>query len=509
MAIDELATQWAPKIILLGIVLVVVSTLYPFKPSFEDGLLIQEILAGLKRGTSKVDILANIVLFTPLGFGLASLLVKRQRPILFKLIAVLLICAGLSFTVEVLQIFLSGRKPTPFDVVSNTLGGGVGYGIFQFGGAVVYGFMGAIAQKLQHLIARFSLKQLMIGLIGYAVLASLLVVFWQGSSLSSWDVNSPLSLGNNGVTGNIWYASAKNLPWEGSISDLVMSDRALSKSEAKRFFANPNSFIQGNNSRLAAYSLTGENGTRDQTGQSPSLSWQGTPPAATSKVGASLSAERWLVTPEPVTLINERIQKTSQFTLSAAIATTNTTTPTRTFERIISISPSESGLSNLTLAQTQSNLSLWLQTSRRKTDQRIYQQIVANAFPDTAIHRFVITYSGFVLRVYIDNSEHLFIADLTPNRYQIILYALILVPLGFLIGLIANRLRRYLPVYLALLGGGTVLPSLMLEFFFANEGDRKIRVANLLLGMLIVGGTLLAVRGRSMQVRHGISTAMR
>jgi len=32
----------------------------------------------------------------------------------------------------------------------------------------------------------------------------------------------------------------------------------------------------------------------------------------------------------------------------------------------------------------------------------------------------------------------------------------------------------------------------MIEGFLANEGDRPIRAANVLLGMLILGGTILA-----------------
>jgi len=136
-----------------------------------------------------------------------------------------------------------------------------------------------------------------------------------------------------------------------------------------------------------------------------------------------------------------------------------------------------------------------LDAARSSETKRIPQQTIPNIFTDTQPHRLLVTYSGFVIRIYVDSHQRRYVIDLTPNRYQIMLYLLMLVPLGFLIGLIANRLKHRRSLYLMVVGGGTVLPSLMIEGFLANEGDRPIRAANVLLGMLILGGTILASRG--------------
>ena len=147
------------------------------------------------------------------------------------------------------------------------------------------------------------------------------------------------------------------------------------------------------------------------------------------------------------------------------------------------------------IGQAQSGLTILLDAARSSETKGRPQQTLPNIFTDTQPHRLLVTYSGFVIRIYLDSPERRYLIDLTPNRYQIMLYLLLLVPLGFLIGLIANRLKHRRSLYLMVIGGGTVLPSLIIEGFLANEGDRPIRAANLLLGMLMLGGTIFASRG--------------
>lgn len=101
----EIATRWAAKIILLSLVLIVVSTLYPFKFAITEDSPIQEIIRNFRSGSGLLDFLANVVLFAPLGFGLGSAIAKRPFKPITKLLAVLLMCGVMSLGIELLQVF--------------------------------------------------------------------------------------------------------------------------------------------------------------------------------------------------------------------------------------------------------------------------------------------------------------------------------------------------------------------------------------------------------------------
>ncbi|MCY7392089.1 MAG: VanZ family protein [Leptolyngbyaceae cyanobacterium CAN_BIN12] len=487
----EIATRWAPKIILLSLIVIVVATLYPFKFAITGSSLIQEIIRNFRSRSGLLDVLANIVLFAPLGFGLGSAIAKRPFKPITKLLAVLLVCGAMSLGIELLQVFLPGRKPTPLDVVANAVGSGVGYLCFEYFGFWLYRCAMLLLNISRLFFAKFSLKQLMFGLVAYTVFVCAVVFVWQGNSLRGWNLTYPLSLGTDYSFYHRSLQKTLDTSWDGTISDVIMSDRAISQPQVEQFFADSQAFITHNDSVLAAYSLRGEKGTQDSTGNAPSLSWQGEAPNTFSANGATLSAQSWLKTNQPVLSISQRIQQSSQFTLSATIAAADISVPLHGSKQIIAIA-SPSGSGNLMLGQAQSGLSVLLDADKPSETRRTPQRIIPNIFTDTQPHRLLVTYSGFVIRIYVDSHQRRYVIDLTPNRYQIMLYLLILVPLGFLIGLIANRLKHRRSLYLMVVGGGTVLPSLMIEGFLANEGDRTIRAANVLLGMLILGGPILA-----------------
>ncbi len=488
--LPEVASRWAPKIIALSAVLIAIATLYPFKFVFTGSSPLQEIVANFTSKSSWMDVLANIVLFTPLGFGFASAIAKRKIHPITKLLAILCLCFCLSLTIELLQVFLPGRQATPLDVVSNTLGGGVGFFMFQGGAGLLYRVLTVVTALGQRVLSKISVRDLVLALAAYVFLASTMVVFWQGASLNGWNPTMPLMVGNHFSQHND-QRQLVDMSWRGTVADLVIRDRALSTAEVAHYFANPQ--LGQDSSVLAAYSLKGQVGLQDQTGQSPNLVWRGEVPTNALTNGAMVSESRWLQT-EPAPVINQRLKNSSQFTLSATITPTAAKTAPQFFQPILSLADSPF-FSNLSLMQMDSSLGIFVNVSKTGRGASLNQQAIPNFFTDNQPHAIVATYSAFVLRVYLDNAEQVYRLDLTPTRYQIMLYVTILVPLAFLIGLLAHRLRRNLTLYLMLLAGGTVLPSLLIESFLANQGDRPLRGTSLLLGMLIVGGTLFVSLG--------------
>ena len=126
--------------------------------------------------------------------------------------------SSLSLTAEVLQVFLPSRSPTLADILTNTIGGVLGFLCFQFWQrSVLHQPSGPGETRKQ-----CSLKFLTVSFIGYVALAFLVTIALQnGASLSNWDLKFPLLLGNE-PTGE--------RPWQGQIADVLIADKALSNS---------------------------------------------------------------------------------------------------------------------------------------------------------------------------------------------------------------------------------------------------------------------------------------
>ncbi|HEX5046630.1 MAG TPA: VanZ family protein [Gammaproteobacteria bacterium] len=107
--------------------LIVYGSLFPFDFSHDAGGLLQTALGLHFRRTTRGDIVANLLLYLPLGLGLVPLLRERYGRVAGLTIAV---ATGLwlSFVIEVLQAYAPSRVSSLTDLLLNgvsTLAGGV------------------------------------------------------------------------------------------------------------------------------------------------------------------------------------------------------------------------------------------------------------------------------------------------------------------------------------------------------------------------------------------------
>ncbi|MBX3173925.1 MAG: VanZ family protein [Gemmatimonadaceae bacterium] len=101
-------------LVTLSLAAIAVATLSPASgPAPATGVLC--VLCG-ELGTP--DLLVNLLLFAPLGLGLALSGVSLRR--------IVVICIALSAGIELVQLLLPGRAPTLRDVLANGVGGGLG-----------------------------------------------------------------------------------------------------------------------------------------------------------------------------------------------------------------------------------------------------------------------------------------------------------------------------------------------------------------------------------------------
>lgn len=493
--LDEIVAQWANRVFIYSMLLVLITTLFPYDFYFEEMASRfgeRFFMANISK-PSTVDVVRNIILFLPFGFGLSCVMRKKKLRGIGVPIVILVASTGLSFAVEVLQIFLPSRAPALADILANSIGALLGFLCFQLWGGKILDRASMFVKKSREWL---SVKNLMVGFIGYATLWFLITIPLQSvtkqmTKLSNWDQSFTLLLGNE-HTGN--------RPWRGHIFELSIADRAISKEEVAHAFSNTSLPASIEKSLLVSYKLSGKGTYHDQTGHLPDLSWRGIRSDIQEGRGVFLTSNRWLETETPATVLTQRIGKASQFTLIATVATANPMQGGPA--RIVSLSRDPEQC-NFTLGQGETDLVFRLRTPLTGKNGTNPALIVPNIFADTNSHQLIVTYDGTTLQLYVDGLLHRPSLELSPTPgvilsmyllplsayemkgYLILYYGLIFMPLGFLLALATTLIRRGLIFHILLIGTGAFLPSLILEGILASVSERVINLANLLITMAI------------------------
>lgn len=475
-------------LVAISALVVLLATLYPFNFSFPDSFSLEEIVNSFSNTTSFQDTVNNILLFIPLGFFCTSLLQKYRTQLRLEILTVILASASLSTIVELLQVFVPGRRPTPEDIINNSIGGFVGWLCFNW---LFSRSFATILARIEHNSSRRVNKRIAAFCLGYILLSSLNLVFWQSTTyLSNWDSNYPLVIGNE-ATGD--------RPWQGYISKVYITDKAVSAIEAAQIFTDKDYFNNFGGSLVAAYKLdaSSQYSYRDKSGNLPKLLWRGQPVNIQENKGALLSSSNWLETANPVKKLNKRISNTSEFTISTTVATSdiNQTGPAR----IVSISH-DSLRRNFTLGQQGRALNLRLRTPITGENAGGVQLNIPNIFTDKQPHHLIITYSRPIIQVYVDNLQNSYslnLLDFIPIDYKLFYYSLNFIPLGIYLALLSLLVKNSRVIHRLLIILGILLPSLMLETFLVNVYGKEISLRNILLGIFFTATTAFILKNRA------------
>ncbi len=317
------------------------------------------------------------------------------------------------------------------------------------------------------------------------------------TSLSNWDNQFSLQIGNE-RTGD--------RPWQGYISELAIADRSISKMEVANAFSQNKLLSDNNPALIAAYKFIGKDNFIDNTGNSPTLSWQGKSGQTEDTRGIFLSSHHWLKTSSPATSITEKIRRRSQFTLSTTFATAQISQ--KGPARIISISK-DNDQRNFTLGQNGSDLVLRLRTPIMGDNGSKPQIVIPDILNNNKSHHLIITYNGSILKFYIDNLSNIYTFNLHPGfsflnclasignawdiylngSYQLIYnglyYILTFIPLGIILALLTNLVRPKIISYIVLMPVFVLLPPIILEVVLSNQSGEDWQYQNVILGMAI------------------------
>lgn len=114
--------------------LVIYATLYPLSGWRDIGVAPLDFLVWQwPRYWTATDLVFNALAYLPLGFLLTLLLGSRFR-LALSMVGALILGAGLSLGLETLQNWLPARDPSILDLLSNTLGTGLGAVLVPYAG---------------------------------------------------------------------------------------------------------------------------------------------------------------------------------------------------------------------------------------------------------------------------------------------------------------------------------------------------------------------------------------
>lgn len=375
-------------------------TLFPFEFTSRSHSSFLSVVRQLSNERITADdVVANVLLFLPLGFSLARLLQSWLRDGR-KLIALCLVASiSLSFTVEVLQVFLPSRSPDVLDILTNGTGGFLGAIAFLF----YRGYFSGICFTSQWGSRnRWMTKRKRIYAVScyIALMLCLMPVLKSANDFRNWDSSFPLLIGNE-HTGD--------RPWQGEISQVYFTDRSLSSIEVNQVMGSEQPWALISN-WIAAYRLVGKGSYPDLSGNLPHLEWQGEFTAYQD--GPSFSSHHWLSTLTPAAKLAQSVQQSSQFSILTTIATASLeqTGPAR----IISLS-SDPFLRNFTVGQQGTQLIIRLRTPITGKGGQYPELVFPNIFKDTNTHKLLLTFESNTLKLFLDNPKQMSAVTLSPE----------------------------------------------------------------------------------------------
>lgn len=501
---DSSSYRWAAGTFFASFLCIVILTLAPFDFRFESGVSLIEAVNRFSHRSSTDDWIANVLLYMPLGFSLAAWLWVKKVSRSAQFVCVLFCAFGISATVEILQIFLPLRVAASTDIYANSGGGLLGLLCFnRWGQAATFDLFNSIEKSLhrfiQYRVVALSIPNLLLVLMGYVLVLFLISSSLQRViSLGNWTEPYFLLIGNDQAIGS---------SWAGYISQISIADQAVLEEEVAQIFAEQEPPKRLKDSLIASYDLTlPRDSYFDKTGNSPKLIWKGNFTESADKNSSLVNSRQWLETEAAASLINQRIRQSSQFALSAVLATTNVnqTSPSPLF----SLSNQTSKRLNFALAQHGSELVLWLRTSINNDRGTNPELVVPGVFSDTNFHHLLVTYNRSLLRVYVDNLQNHFSFELNPGIIlfqkllpleklknaaliicKVLYYALLFVPLGILAGLALGLSKRRLAHRLVLVFGSVLLAPLALELLLMLKSG-ELNWSSLLLGVTLTAAAL-------------------
>ena len=486
--------DWSNRILLAALAGILFLTLYPFRftgvadlPGGSSPFL----LGDVRKSGHFADFL-NILLFIPLGFGLAANLRRRGKSLKKILFLTLFAAALLSYGIEFLQLYIPPRDSGWEDVYTNSIGSAVGCIAFVLCGGLVNRVLSGRETAVESWLMprRISAVVLAYFAIWYVVSVGL----QKETRLTNWESETHLLVGNE-ASGRLAYA------WKGTVSRLQLWDRALPDDIASQLAADEMG-EQAQAGLLGAFEFSGVPPYRDLKQFLPTLSWTPKAPSQPDSSRVLLDGKSWLISAQPVTELVTALRRTNQFSIRVVCTPADVEGING---RIVSISQVP-GLVNLNLRQEEANLVFWFRNAL-SVRRSILTWSIPHVFNVGQARDILFSYDGADLALFIDGVMQPPIYRLGPGTglarllrsvrpselegYNYIYLILVFFPGGILLGIAARLLNLRNPATSLLLAVGFLLPAVGLELILSAVSSRPLSPGYIVLSICIaVAGSL-------------------
>ena len=446
MPINVRYRRWSYLLLIASLSVIGVATIYPFKFVIPEGLSVKSILESFKYSSSIKDYTQNILLFIPLGISVAVIATHRKLGN-WSIFISCSIAVAVSTTVELTQLFLPVRVSNLTDIICNSLGGLVGATLYYWRKDLIDFAIGVVIDR-----RRLSLKSLSVAIFSYCTIVTMAIwILLVNANLSNWDEDYYLIIGNE---------TTDDLPWNGYLNSLYISDRSLERSQAAIALDNPDRFFSRSDDLIISLN-TGDDPSL-QNSEHLDLFWYNALSTSKPTIGDRvvegsrilLNKQHWLKTSQPASFINRRLKNSSEFTLFLNLATNDLTLGGP--GRIISLSNGRY-IQNLLIGQIRQDLIFRLRTPITGNLPLQPKFVLPNFFNDYSDRQILITFAKRKLTFYTDRVEQYSfvfnpsvsfysylpwnISNWTVNlkkpntaQYQQFFYFIIVVPLILLLG---------------------------------------------------------------------------
>jgi glycopeptide antibiotics resistance protein len=491
--------SWSNRFLIAAIGGILFLTLFPFRFDFQakiPGNTSPFFLGKGAKATGFMDAFLNILLFIPLGFGLAEKLRERRMSRTACFLLVFAVGAILSYGIEITQIYIPMRDSGWEDVFTNSTGAIVGFLLYELLGVPITDSLSRLEMALRSWLTLRRTAVLLAAyfLCWFAISAAL----QKRTRPGNWEPDSLLVVGNE---------AAGHSPWQGRVRKLQIADQAIPDALAI-------DLTSGRASQgvpfpwNAEYDFSSPASLQDSKGFLPGLSWTPSAPLSQNSDGLVLDGKSWLTSRVPVAELVDDIRKTYKFSLHVVCSPAQAHSGNG---QIISISRSP-WFADLTLRQEDSSLVFWFRNPI-SIKRAILAWYVPNVFTDTRPRDIIYSYDGADLSLFIDGKKSARPYRLGPGTalarllqqvrpvelegYTDIYYTLVFFPAGIILGLAARRLRPSSMNIFLVAPLNFLLPVFLLEFVLVRVSGRPVSTWNLFLSFLLLVAGFLWIRSDS------------
>jgi glycopeptide antibiotics resistance protein len=482
------ARGWSNRILSASLFGILFFTLFPYWADFSQKHSPGRSIFLLSRPLGFDGFLhtsLNALLFLPFGFALSQFFQGRRKSLFRSILVAVVAGAALSYSIEIIQLYMPSRDSAWDDVLANVLGALLGAILGSASGGFIFR---KLSDWERHLEQFLSFRKISVAaLIYFAVWLAVSVPLQRKTHLNNWDPNSFLFVG---------YDVDEDTRWSGAVSQIQLWDRALPDDQATEISVEGGSSVQAP-SPFASYDFSHPPPIPDKTGQLPSLALTlPTTPAAIAhqshnRESASMLAPLSVLTSQdPASALSATVRQSNQFSvLIRCVPGRGNDTEGAIFEIANS-----SGKFDFLIRQEHSSVVVSIRNAldSRKT---LLAWSVPNVFIAHAGRSILYSYDGAQGFLHIDGKKISKSYYISPGAslvrelvriktdelvaYSVLYQSLVFLPVGFLLGLAVRKMPAQNSFYKLGIGLGVILPATLLEAVLVAVSGRQLSILQL------------------------------